>query len=755
MPADIERERAEQVRQVTAALKDGKLPTTAQAVNVLDKLQADASTTSVASNLSPAGKKVLADAEALMTDSRKVMTQTMPNNELQNAIYHGQRAASAAQPKMSQADAQAAADQLVQAGVKSAQLARQIVTSPEFRTLLTDISALAQDILKSNVDDATDDLANDPNAPQSVRDAAAKTRDTVRQNPDLQSAAQDAKNQAQGTYNQTSGQAQATAQDAQRRAQESGQATQNTAGDSLAQGATLRDTAKNVIDTVADQAERHLPDQAVNQASGAIREHGAKLHTGQESTTGIKNNVVSQGRATANQAMNTLRDPNSNVRQTGERVARKLVDLPEEQRREIVNRLKRVAKTIQSKPEFQRGIDDLIDILAPLGWQIQQAIPNEEVAQAASTRDAQIATKNAKALIENFANGRKLDSLVKALREFGNEARTDEELMAFWKDLGAYINRTVREPGFVEQANFDRDANNLVERGRRALDKYGDHTSKISYEARTYASALASNKATQRLQSDASALVNDLFLDERGQPTFKPELLRDLTTVIPTIADKLAYLPIPRIEIDDGTYHMIFDNIVLHSTILPKYVHLVSDTTMDATKSNPQAQLNSYVVLEISKIEASARDIAWLFNKHSGFLKAGDVGLADFDIKNEGLSVRIKLIPGQNTGVAAPSANKDDHTNQYIHAETIDTTLHNLDLRLHDSHHDLLYKLVKPILIKTAKKQIENAVSDAIRDLLKGVDRSLGQAANKIAPAMGPEPTKEIPNEWGSKAFNA
>lgn len=757
MPGDIERERAEKVREVTSALKEGKLPTTAQTVSSIQKVQQNAALSNVAHDMSPAGKKVMADTERVLEDTRKMMAQTMPNNELQNAIYYS--SASARHTHMSGAEASASADRLVQAGAKSAQLAKMIVTSSEFRSLLSEVSSIVQEIVRSNVDEATGDLANDPNVPQSVRDAAGRTQGTVRNN-DLQSAGQQGVENAKGTYEQGKREAADKANQGYQQAQQAGNQTYRSAGDSLASGASLRDTAKNVIDTVADQAETHLPRDTVNQTSGAIREHGARMYKGEESATGQKNQVMAQGQAMKDQALSQLRDPNSQIRQTGGRVARKLVDMPEEKRRDITRRVKAVVKTIQSKPEFQSGIDDLFDLLAPLGSQAKSmadtavtkaATAPEDPREMEASREARLATANAKQLIENFANGRSLDPMIAALRAFGADAAQDEELRIFWRDFGTYLNRTIREPGYVEQPTYDREAEEFVERGRRVLDQYTHHTQKISYEANAFVRAFGTNKATQKLQQDTHTLISDVFLDERGNPTFKPDLLRDLAKTIPTIADKLAYLPIPRVEVDDGTYHMIFDNIVLHSTILPKYVHLVTDTTVDATKKDPQDQINNYILLEISKIEASARDIAWLLNKHSGLVKAGDVGLADFDIKGEGLSIRVKIIPGAETGRAAPAS---DVKGRYLHAAEVQTTLHNLDLRLHDSHHDLLYKMAKPILNKTAKKQIEKAVSDSLRDMIFTLDDKVSTAAGSMGAGPEPTPQQGIP-EWGSRAFNA
>ncbi|KAJ3036789.1 hypothetical protein HDV00_002401, partial [Rhizophlyctis rosea] len=356
-------------------------------------------------------------------------------------------------------------------------------------------------------------------------------------------------------------------------------------------------------------------------------------------------------------------------------------------------------------------------------------------------------------LIENFANSRSLDPLIRSVTDFADKARSDNDLITFWTDLSNFITRSFNDPAYTDQSDYEKTAQDLVVRGRKGLSKYDYYTQKITYEASNFADALASDRATQKLAADANAIFADLFLDERGKPTFKPELLRDLAKIVPAIADKLAYLPIPRTEIDDGTYHMIFDNIVLHSTILPKYVRVVTDTTVDATQNDPKDQLNSNIYLEISHIEASARDVAWLVNKHSGFFKAGDVGLADFDIKDPGLTAKVKIAPGALTGRAAPKSG--EATGRFLHTEQVDVTLHNIDLRLHDSHHDFLYKVAKPFLNRTVKAQVENAVKDGLRDLVARLDDQIAGAAQASTNQIieGPPPAKGLP-EWGSKAFD-
>lgn len=768
---EAERQNIEKTRQVIGALSEGRLPTTEQAAQGISSIQQSGVLHNAAQGMSPAGQKVVADAERILEDTRRVAQQTMPNNELQNAIYYGNRSASraASRSDLSADEARSVADTLVKAGAQSANLAKLIVTSSEFRTLLTDISSIAQELVQSNVVDATDDLANDPNAPDAVRQYAAKARDTVSNN-DLQASGEQGLSNAQDSLRKGQDEAGRRAEEARIRANEVGQEARagvdnarNTAGDSLASGASIRETAKNVVDAVANEAERRLPADQVDKASAAIREHGAALHQGQESTSGYRQQAqaqgqqyLDQGRALANQAASQIKDPNSQVRQTGERVARKLANLPEDKKRELLTKIKAVATIIQSKPEFQNSIDDLISLIGPLAYAAKDvtstvvdkaATAPTDPQQIQASKDSRKAIDNAKQLIENFANGHSLDPIVKELRALAAESKDDDELRVYYTDLGAYTHRVIREPGFAENnQDFERDAGGLVERGRQVIEKYNYRFGNISYEVRNFSSALAANKTTQRLQKDTSALISDLFLDEKGNPTFKPDLVRDLSKLVPILIDRLAYLPVPRIEVDDGTYHMIMDNIVIKASLLPKYVRIVTDTTLDGTQAKLGDQLQGHIFLELSQIQASARDIAWLFHKQKGFFKAGDVGLADFDIDGKGLNIKVKITPA------------DKHTDgRYLNVADVDVTLNGLDVRLHDSKHDILYKLAKPIINKTAKTQIQNAIADSLRDIIVSLDDKLGDATGGTgvgAPNL-PEPKSGVPSEWGSKAFNA
>jgi len=85
----------------------------------------------------------------------------------------------------------------------------------------------------------------------------------------------------------------------------------------------------------------------------------------------------------------------------------------------------------------------------------------------------------------------------------------------------------------------------------------------------------------------------------------------------------------------------------------------------------------------------------------------------------------------------------------------VSCTVAGLDLRLHDSHHDILYKVLKPVLNRTVKAQIEKAVENAIKDMFYKLDTQMARAAQAGSYEIveGRDPAKGLP-EWGSKAFD-
>ncbi|CAG8809419.1 20065_t:CDS:1, partial [Racocetra fulgida] len=78
--------------------------------------------------------------------------------------------------------------------------------------------------------------------------------------------------------------------------------------------------------------------------------------------------------------------------------------------------------------------------------------------------------------------------------------------------------------------------------------KYGKITQKITDEAAAFNDSLQEDRTTLRWTRDLECLVKDVFLDEKGHPTIKFELIKDFGKILSMVTEKLKFIPLPRLE---------------------------------------------------------------------------------------------------------------------------------------------------------------------------------------------------------------
>jgi len=392
-------------------------------------------------------------------------------------------------------------------------------------------------------------------------------------------------------------------------------------------------------------------------------------------------------------------------------------DITEEQRDQLVFRFKNAMIETQSRQEYQEVLEDLINIISLLSEKSQSVTgqvketAKSQAKESTDKSDLQTAQESAKKLVENFANHKSLDPLINALRDFGKNVKRDEELRSYLDELRQFIISSLRDPKFVQETDYVNRGSNIIERGRYLLlERYSDNTQRVADEAKAFNSALQDDALTSQWTSDFEALTEDLFLSEDGQPTIKFELLRDFNKILPVIGERLKYLPLPRIENSDEEYDYIFDNIVLYiAEILPSHLHASFTTDINLGRDERDILQNT-AFLEISKINADARNIAFYYKKKKGLINMMDVGLVDFSIPKNGLTIKLKILMNPPT---------DKNQNLDIRVLEANTIIDELKLRLHDTRHDFMYSVLTPLVEKRLKKQFANMITEK---LVKNID---------------------------------
>jgi len=404
--------------------------------------------------------------------------------------------------------------------------------------------------------------------------------------------------------------------------------------------------------------------------------------------------------------------------------------LTEEQRDRLVNRFKNLMIETQSNPEYQSVLEDLINIISQINEQSQHV--TGQVKETAKTQadaatdktDLQIAHENAKRLIENFANHKSLDPLINALKTLGNDIRNDDELRSYFNELREFSISSLRDPNFVQETDYIDHGSRLIDRGRHLLlERYSEHTDRIADEAASFNEALQNDPLTSQWTKDLETLVRDMFMDEKGQPTVKFELIKDFAKILKIAGEKMKFLPLPRIENSDEEYDYIFDNIVLHlADVVPK--HLRMNFTADINLNRDEKDmLQNTAYFEIAQINADARNIAFYYKKKKGLINMMDVGLVDFAIPKNGLTIKLKVL-----------LNPPNESNPALDIRVLesDTIISDLKLRLHDTKHDILNTILTPLVEKRLKTQVAKMVSEKMAASIEYIKENVNNLQSQV-----------------------
>ncbi|RIA97123.1 hypothetical protein C1645_871601 [Glomus cerebriforme] len=412
--------------------------------------------------------------------------------------------------------------------------------------------------------------------------------------------------------------------------------------------------------------------------------------------------------------------------------------ITEEQRDILVSRFKNLMVETQSRPEYQQVLEDLINTISRLSEQSQSVAGHvtettkTQAKEATDQSDIQKARESAKKLIENFANHKSLNPLINALKDLGKNVKSDEELRSYVDELRQFAISSLRDPKFVQETDYVDRGSKLIDRGRYLLlERYSENTQRIADEVNAFNEALQDDQLTTQWTQDFETLIHDLFLDERGQPTVKFELIKDFRKILPIVGERLKYLPLPRIENSDEEYDYVFDNIVLYlAEIVPSHLRMNFSTDINLGVDEKDILQNT-AYIEISKINADARNIAFYYKKKKGLINMMDVGLVDFSIPKNGLTIKLKVL-----------LNPPSDANPVLDLRVLeaDTTIDDLKLRLHDTKHDFLYTFLTPLVEKRLKRQFANLITDkmikTVEYVKENITKAGGQVSNQFTDVM-------------------
>ncbi|EIE81696.1 hypothetical protein RO3G_06401 [Rhizopus delemar RA 99-880] len=518
------------------------------------------------------------------------------------------------------------------------------------------------------------------------------------------------------------------------------------AGDSLQddQNKTTGQSGKDIVDSTFDSSlDRMSSNQPMSSISPSPRNHRSRAsgsshimssdlsdtqHVGLLDTgDSVHPSAMPHNQATdkyneqKGQATNKFNEKKEDARQT---IREKV---PKEKQDELIHRLQEVLGQIQKHSDYQGAIETLIGLIKTWSGRVSQV--SGEVKSRAKEQDntahyREQAEREFRNLVEAWAQGHSLDSLLNGVRDVMNDVKQDDNLREYYHNVVRYVERLVREPGYATKDESTEEGRKLMDHGREVLHgNYDDHLRYLSDESRRYMKFMAEDEVSREINDRITAIHRDLWMDRDGNPAFKPHLLNDMRkTLLPAFMDEIRYIPVPRIEYSDKQFDVVVENLVISGdTLLPNVfdtkVESFNSFSLRSEYSKPSSQS---LMVRMSEIQADIDDVVFWYHKKSGFPKIQDRGVASLAVGGKGITIVVRV----HSVADDPSRTfKVDYCKAHVDK---------LKVKVNDSHHDILYKTITPLLMGTIRRQMAKSIENMIVDKLNSLDHRITRSIDNF-----------------------
>lgn len=505
----------------------------------------------------------------------------------------------------------------------------------------------------------------------------------------------------------------------------------------------LRSTADQ-LNSAADDMTGKLEEAKARVASGESAESMAKDAADKASQKGEEIKADAQKKAD-----DTLAAAKDKAMQLGEQARQQtnevlagrkdvfeLLPLSDQQRSEMRDRFDAVLKRIGSVESYRKALDAIFALAQQYRRIISDALPQAQA--IAETAQGELAENvhirrvwgEAKLLVERWTNGRPLDVFLQRTREVYDSVSLDADLNAWWNDITAYARYALDNPN--EAVTEERRArfNELIDRGRRLYSEklaYNKALRGMMHEGRILLEAMRNDRTVTRLTESLRSLAQTLFLDTRGNPTLKPEELRQFKILVTSLLmEEFKYIPLGRYAGNTPDYDFALSNMSVYGfDLLPEHILFKAETRGDLNTKDVTAATRTNFRFALTNMHLAMKNVMFWFRKKHGLIRMEDAGIADIAIAGRGATLTIEF-------------DYDSTTERSILMRGARCDIDKLNIHVVDSRYDWLLNMAEPFIANNIKHQIEKAVAARVAESLDSVFMGLVSAIPSApAPLKG------------------
>lgn len=442
-------------------------------------------------------------------------------------------------------------------------------------------------------------------------------------------------------------------------------------------------------------------------------------------------------------------------------------------RRQILIDLRQIFTQLAGNKQFSRALRDFYTVLLKMRQNVAAAVAPEEtttlVDELRYDANFRAAQDELLLILERLSGtpGVSLTPLVTNLRKVRQEARSDYELRDFLGDWRAYLKRCTSSTDsqrYLDSDEYLRRGEFLLKRTEGYFSPSGQYRSHLdeAFDAfNDYINGLKSDKLTRDLGKHLNKLLReDLIGIGRGEPLslrtmltssalLRPDLLNDVRYhILPRILQSMQSIPLPRIEVVTGGTVLVLEDLIIpsealvplqmeiltssHVTMNPKSRLFRRSTTPAQPPSARVEGVQGGVQLKLSSITGQVRNVRFTMDRHEGWPRFSDQGLADLRIGGRGLSILIDLATHPASEITGRTDIRSSVLPAALIAHHVRVRIDKLSLNLHDSLHDSMYRVFNPIVSSVVKRNMERSIRDQIITVVDSVDGILDRLSQTV-----------------------
>jgi len=385
--------------------------------------------------------------------------------------------------------------------------------------------------------------------------------------------------------------------------------------------------------------------------------------------------------------------------------------------KELRARLANILRVLANNPSYHKAVRSAFKV-----WdQVSTMVADTGVVGSVTSNDhLRTALRNARLFLEEFTGGRSLSPFIDNSYKFMKLLRDDPALQSYFKDVQTYILEALDNPSRLDDQERLKA---IILKGRNFMQevRFHDYTTTMLKEGSAILEALRGDALANQFTTDLRRLMEDLFIDSTGKPTWKPDALISLKhLVVGMFMDELKCIPIGAISGSTPEFEYAVSNITLTAfDLLPEDVNIYNKNKAEihpmniATPAPNFTQTQGLLKITVTKSNVVIPNVIYHARKFTS-PRFEDNGLATVRCKN----LKIKITVQQHYGEKYP---------HFFKVESVKAKIGKLSLVLLETEHRFFATLLKPMITSTMRKRIELAIAQGITNGVRQLEATLYQ----------------------------